>query len=43
MGDRGFWLCLCVAPLWLEGLREKKSAHSVGWDVLVKSLWLERR
>jgi hypothetical protein len=26
-----------VAPLWLRGLRGKKSTPSVGWEVLVKS------
>ena len=28
---------VCVAPLWLEGLRGKKSTPSNGWDVPVKS------
>jgi hypothetical protein len=35
-----FWLCVCVAPLWLGGLRGKKSTPSVGWEVPVKSLRL---
>jgi hypothetical protein len=26
-----------MAPLWLRGLRGKKSNPSVGWEVLVKS------
>ena len=31
-------LWLCVAPLWLGGLRGKKSNPSVGWEVPVSSL-----
>ena len=31
---------VCVAPLWLGGLRGKKSTPSVGWEVPVKSLQL---
>jgi hypothetical protein len=38
-----FWLCVCMAPLRLEGLRGKKSTPSVGWEVLVKSQWLASR
>jgi hypothetical protein len=30
------WL-VCVAPLWLRGLRGKKSTPIVGWEVPVKS------
>jgi hypothetical protein len=36
-----FWLCVCMAPLWLGGLRGKKSTPSIGWEVSVKSPWLE--
>jgi hypothetical protein len=32
-----FW-SLCLAPLWLGGLRGKKSTPSIGWEVPVKSL-----
>jgi hypothetical protein len=28
---------VCVAPLWLGGLRGKKSTPSVGWEVPVRS------
>jgi hypothetical protein len=28
---------VCVAPLWLGGLRGKKSTPSIGWEVPVKS------
>jgi hypothetical protein len=31
------WLCVCVAPLRLGGLRGKKSTPSIGWEVPVKS------
>jgi hypothetical protein len=27
---------LCLAPLWLGGIRGKKSTPSIGWEVLVK-------
>jgi hypothetical protein len=39
---------VCVAPLWLGGLRGKKSTPSVGWEVPVRShrlasgSWMER-
>ena len=33
--------CVLLAPLRLEGLREKKSAPSIGWEVTVKSQLLE--
>jgi hypothetical protein len=39
---------VCVAPLWLGGLRGKKSTPSVGWEVPVRSHrstsqnWMER-
>ena len=33
--------CVLLAPLRLEGLREKKSAPSIGWEVPVKSQLLE--
>jgi hypothetical protein len=29
---------LCLAPLWLGGIRGKKSNPSIGWEVLVKSV-----
>jgi hypothetical protein len=32
-----FWLCVCMAPLRLGGLRGKKSTPSVGWEVPMKS------
>jgi hypothetical protein len=32
-----FWF-FCLAPLWLGGLRGKKSTPSIGWEVPVKSL-----
>jgi hypothetical protein len=35
--DIRFWLCLCVDPLRLGGLRGKKSTPSVGWEVQVNS------
>jgi hypothetical protein len=31
---------VCMAPLWLRGLRGKKSTPSIGWEVLVRSQWL---
>ena len=31
-----------MAPLQLEGLRGKKSTHGIGWEVSVKSQWIER-
>jgi hypothetical protein len=34
---------VCVASLWLRGIRVKKSTPSVGWEVPVKSHWLTRR
>jgi hypothetical protein len=33
---RNLWL-VCMAPLWLEGLRGKKSTPRIGWEVLVRS------
>jgi hypothetical protein len=36
------FMVLCVAPLWLGGLRGKKSNPSVGWKIRVKSLRLAR-
>jgi hypothetical protein len=30
------WL-VCMAPLWLGGIRERKSTPSIGWEVPVKS------
>jgi hypothetical protein len=30
LGARGFWLCVCVAPLRLGGIRGKKSTPSIG-------------
>jgi hypothetical protein len=30
---------VCVAPLWLGGLRGKKSTPSISWEVSVKSRW----
>jgi hypothetical protein len=36
LGARGFRF-VCVDPLWLGGLRGKKSTPSVGWEVPVKS------
>jgi hypothetical protein len=39
---------VCVAPLWLGGLRGKKSTPSIGWEVPVRShrsasqSWMER-
>jgi hypothetical protein len=39
---------VCVAPLWLGGLRGKKSTPSIGWEVpvrsqrLASSTWMER-
>jgi hypothetical protein len=30
-----------VVPLHLRGIKGKKSTHSIGWEVPVKSLWLE--
>jgi hypothetical protein len=33
---RNLWI-VCVAPLWLGGLRGKKSTPSIGWEVPVKS------
>jgi len=35
-GDRVF-LVVCVASLWLRGLRWKKSISSVDWEVPVRS------
>jgi hypothetical protein len=38
LGARGFLVsCVCVSPLWLGGLKGKKSTPSIGWEVLVKS------
>jgi len=28
---------VCMAPLWLGGLKGKKSTPSIGWEVLVVS------
>ena len=33
---QNLWL-VCVAPLWLKGLRGKKSTPSIGWEVPVRS------
>jgi hypothetical protein len=41
LGARVFWLWLCMAPLWIKGIRGKKSTPSVGWEVSVKYSWLE--
>jgi hypothetical protein len=30
------WLCVCMAPLWLRGIRGNKSIPRVGWEVPVK-------
>jgi hypothetical protein len=38
LGAIDFWF-LCVAPLWLGGIRGKKSTPSIGWEVPVKSCW----
>jgi hypothetical protein len=32
-----FFGIVCVAPLQLEGLRGKKSTHSIDWEVPVRS------
>jgi hypothetical protein len=40
LGARRFSLCVCMAPLRLGGVRGKKSTHSIGWKVPVKSRWL---
>ena len=32
LGASFLWF-VCVAPLWLEGIRGKKSTPSVGWEV----------
>jgi len=44
-GEMGaiFFLCLyvCVAPLWLTGIRGKKSTPSVDWEVSVRYSLLE--
>jgi hypothetical protein len=32
-----FWLCVCVAPLCLGGLKGEKSTPRVFWEVLMKS------
>jgi hypothetical protein len=34
---------VCMAPLWLGGLRGKKSTPSVGWEVPVRSHRLASR
>ena len=33
-------LIVCVDPLRLRGLREKKNTPSIGWEVPVRSQWL---
>jgi hypothetical protein len=30
------WLCVCMAPLRLGGIKGKKSTPSIGWEVPVK-------
>jgi hypothetical protein len=46
--EASFLWFVCVAPLRLEGLREKKSTPSVGWEVsmryhrLARKSWTER-
>jgi hypothetical protein len=42
LGDRFLWF-VCMAPLWLRGIRGKKSTPSVGWDVPVRSQRLANR
>jgi hypothetical protein len=37
LGARVFSGFVCVAHLWLGGLRGKKSTPSIGWEVPVKS------
>ena len=37
LGASGNLWIVCVAPLWLGGLRGKKSTPNIGWEVLVKS------
>ena len=36
-----FWLCVCVAPLQLGGVMEKKNTPNIGWEVPMKSQILQ--